>query len=176
MKRWSFVPLRAISPWWWLPVSVVLVTVDYATGPYFQFPSVYILVVVVASWFSGLPAGLTLAVVLPLSRAVLMTTVWDEPWDTLVFAATAATRIAVSLAMALLTARLAEHERLLSKEVAVLTALLPICTYCRKIKDNAEQWSTLDDYVARRQDEFSTDLCPTCAQANFPEHFAPRQA
>ena len=30
-------------PGWWLPIAAALVGFDYATGPYYQFPAVYIL-------------------------------------------------------------------------------------------------------------------------------------
>jgi hypothetical protein len=170
MKRWSFLPLGSISPWWWVPAAIGLVAVDYATGPFFQFPSVYILFVVGASWFSGMPTGVALAIALPLSRAVLMTAVWDEPWDSLIFVATAITRTSVSLVMAVLTARLAAHERSMVHEVEVLTSLLPVCTDCRRIRRTDDRWTTLEAYAAEAPPEFATGLCPDCATSRFPEY------
>lgn len=170
MKRWSFAPLHSISPWWWLPVAAALVTVDYVTGPYFQFPSVYILVVVAAAWFSGLTTGLALAVIMPLSRVVLMLTLWSQPWDASAFFATAATRFVVFSVMAVLAARLADHERALAREVEVLTSLLPVCTYCRMIRRSDDRWTTLEAYAREATHEFATGLCPDCASSRLPEY------
>lgn len=170
MKRWSFLPLGPISPWWWVPLAAVLVAVDYVTGPFFQFPSVYILVVAGAAWFSSLRAGLALAVVMPLSRVVLMLTVWDEPWDAEVFIATAATRLLVFSVMAVLAARLADHERAMQSQVQVLKSLLPVCTYCQRIRRNEDQWTTLERYAAEAKDDFATGLCPDCSASHLPEY------
>ena len=172
MKQWTFVPLQTVSPGWWVPLAAVLVAVDYLTGPFFQFPSVYILVVAGAAWFSGLTAGLVLAVVMPLSRVVLMLTVWDEPWDAAVFIATAVTRFVVFSVMAVLVARLAAHERAMVKEVRVLTSLLPVCTYCRKIRRADDGWTSLEAYAAEATNDFAVGMCPDCATSHLPEYAA----
>lgn len=173
MKRWSFMPVGQIAPLWWLAAVLVLVVTDYLTGPYFQFPAVYILPVTIAAWFSGAAAGVALGVVLPLSRLAFMLTLWGEPWDATTILATAITRIGVFAIMAIMAARLADHERALAREVQVLKSLLPICTYCRKIRDAEDEWTTLDAYATKRKSEFSPGLCPDCARARFPEHVAP---
>lgn len=173
LKRWSFVPVGRVSPIVWVPVTAVLLAVDYFTGPYFQFPAVYILPVTLAAWFSGVGAGVTLAVGLPLSRLVFMLTLWGEPWDATTIAATAITRIGVFAVMAVMAARLADHERALMHEVEVLVSLLPVCAYCRKIRDDGDEWSTLDDFVTKRKSGVSAGLCPDCARARFPEYVAP---
>ena len=170
MKQWTLAPLQTISPWWWVPAAMALVTVDYLTGPYCQFPSVYTLVVAGAAWFSGLRAGLALAVVLPLSRVVLMLTVWDEPWDAEIFLATAATRFVAFSVMAVLTARLAAHERALENEVQVLTSLLPVCTYCRKIRRADDRWTSLEAYATEATNDFAVGMCPDCATSHLPEY------
>ena len=173
LKRWSFVPVGRVSPIAWVPVAAGLLAVDYFTGPYFQFPAVYILPVTLAAWFSGVGAGVTLGVVLPLTRLVFMLTLWGEPWDSATIVATAITRVGVFTVMAVMAARLADHERRLTHEVEVLVSLLPVCAYCRKIRDAGDEWSTLDDYATKRKGGFSTGLCPDCARARFTEHVAP---
>lgn len=128
LRRWSFVPVGRVSPIWWLAVAIVMVAGDYLTGPYFQFPAIYVIPVTAAAWFSGAAAGLALAVVLPLSRLVFMLTLWGEPWDATTILATAVTRVGVFAFMAVMAARLADHERLLAREVKVLASLLLVCT------------------------------------------------
>lgn len=174
VKRWSFIPVGQVTPIWWVAVAIPLLVVDYLAGPYFQFPTVYVLPVALAAWFSGLAAGLALAVLFPLARLTLMLTVFGEPWDASTSVATAVTRIVVFAVMAAVSARLATHERALSREVQTLRSLLVVCTYCSRIRDDADHWDSLEDYVAQRKGDFSEGLCPDCAQERFPEHFPPR--
>lgn len=161
--------------WVFVPLVVVLVAVDSKTGPYFQLPSSYILIVVFAAWFSGLPAGLGLAVVLPFSRLALMEWVWHQPWSPFDYFGTAAVRLAVWSLMAVITARLAEYERALRTERDVLVSLLPVCTFCHKIHAGQEQWEALEVYAEKHKGQFASGLCPDCARSQFPEHFPPPQ-
>ena len=176
VKQLTFLPVVKVPPFWWALVVLALATADFVTGPYFQLPAVYVIPVALAAWFSGRNAGLVLAGALPLSRVLLMVTLWDEPWDTEVYVATAVTRIAAYVVMALMTSRLAEFERSLAREVTALRSLLPVCTYCHKIRDAGDQWDTLDSYVARSPVEFSPGMCPDCARIHLPEYApAPRE-
>ena len=71
-----------------------------------------------------------------------------------------------------ITARKAEDEerrRLVSElqtalaEVRTLQGILPICSYCRKIRDDDDNWQTMERYVSQRTDaQFSHSICPTC--------------
>jgi PAS domain S-box-containing protein len=62
-----------------------------------------------------------------------------------------------------------ERERLLRElqvalaEVRALQAFLPICTYCKKIRDDENYWHSVEAYVARHTNtRFSHSICPTC--------------
>lgn len=58
--------------------------------------------------------------------------------------------------------RVHELEAALS-EVKVLRGLLPICMYCKRVRDEAEAWRALDEYVAAHSDAaFSHGVCPHC--------------
>ncbi|HYC33212.1 MAG TPA: response regulator [Gemmatimonadales bacterium] len=63
-----------------------------------------------------------------------------------------------------MAARLRVAQRILAMqtEIGQLQGLLPICSYCRKIRED-DQWSTLEDYVARRTEvALSHSICPGC--------------
>jgi PAS domain S-box-containing protein len=48
-------------------------------------------------------------------------------------------------------------------EVRSLRELLPICSYCRKIRDDDEQWLSVETYLARHTTtRFSHGICPNC--------------
>jgi CheY-like chemotaxis protein len=61
-----------------------------------------------------------------------------------------------------LAARVRELEEALA-QVHQLQGLLPICSYCKKIRDDRDYWERVEDYIARRADvRFSHGICPQC--------------
>jgi PAS domain S-box-containing protein len=64
------------------------------------------------------------------------------------------------------TDRIAAEEALTRRrlaELAQLAELLPICSYCRKIRDDHGYWQRVEDYVSSRtMTEFTHGICPTC--------------
>jgi PAS domain S-box-containing protein len=56
-------------------------------------------------------------------------------------------------------------------KVRTLSGTLPICGYCRKIRDEEGSWSQFEVYVARHTDSlFSHGVCPDCLRIHFPEY------
>ena len=75
-------------------------------------------------------------------------------------------RVRVGLRMLDLQARLADRvselERALSR-VRQLQGLLPICAYCKKIRDDQNYWSQVESYISKHADvQFSHGICPEC--------------
>lgn len=63
-----------------------------------------------------------------------------------------------------------ELEKALS-EIKVLTGLLPICTTCKKIRDDQGYWNNLESYIHSRSEvQFSHGICPDCAKELYPEY------
>jgi DNA-binding response OmpR family regulator len=66
-----------------------------------------------------------------------------------------------------LTARLRVAERILAlhTEVKQLEGLLPICSYCKKIRDDKNTWQPIERYIGKRTEAtFSHGACPTCIE------------
>jgi len=64
---------------------------------------------------------------------------------------------------AALQGHVVELEKVLS-EVKVLNGLLPICSSCKKIRDDQGYWNQLEDYIdAHSEATFTHGLCPACA-------------
>ncbi len=67
-----------------------------------------------------------------------------------------------------LQARLRVAERILSlqAEVKALEGLLPVCSYCKRIRDDARtEWVPMEQYINERTDaSFSHGICPDCRQ------------
>ena len=48
-------------------------------------------------------------------------------------------------------------------ELRQLQAILPICSYCRRIRDEHGNWQLIDVYVSERSmTEFTHGMCPSC--------------
>lgn len=61
-----------------------------------------------------------------------------------------------------LALRVAELEEALSR-VKQLQGLLPICSYCKKIRDDRNYWEQVESYIARHSEaQFSHSICPDC--------------
>ena len=55
-------------------------------------------------------------------------------------------------------------------EVKVLSDLLPICSGCKKIRDDKGYWSQIENYIAVHADiKFSHSLCPDCLKRLYPD-------
>ncbi len=63
-----------------------------------------------------------------------------------------------------LAARVKELELALSK-VKQLQGLLPICCYCKKIRDDQNYWRQVEGYVAEHSEaQFTHAICPSCRE------------
>jgi len=62
-----------------------------------------------------------------------------------------------------------ELEKALAK-VRRLSGLLPICAYCKAIRDDSDYWHRVEEYVSEHADvQFSHGICPTCLDAAMNE-------
>ncbi len=69
-----------------------------------------------------------------------------------------------------------ERNRLLQKlqealdNVRTLSGLLPICSYCKKIKDDKGYWEQVETYLSQRSDVlFTHGMCPDCLRKIYPD-------
>jgi glucose-6-phosphate-specific signal transduction histidine kinase len=62
-------------------LGAITLAADYATGPYIRFPVLFLLPIILASWYHGWPLGVGVAALLPTLRLSLSWH-WDEttPW------------------------------------------------------------------------------------------------
>jgi CheY-like chemotaxis protein len=77
-------------------------------------------------------------------------------------------RVNVGARVLTLQERLADHVGELREALASvkhLHGLLPICTYCKRIRGDDQYWTQVESYVSARSDaQFSHAICPPCAQ------------
>jgi CheY-like chemotaxis protein len=73
--------------------------------------------------------------------------------------------LAKPLQRELLRTRLHMAERILryTTEISQLQDLIPMCSYCQKVRDGADYWERVDTYIkARTGTHFSHGVCPGC--------------
>lgn len=64
--------------------------------------------------------------------------------------------------------RIAALEKALD-QVKKLHGLLPICSYCKKIRNDSNYWQQLEEYISSHSGaEFSHGICPDCFKKYFP--------
>ena len=55
------------------------------------------------------------------------------------------------------------------KEVKTLSGLIPICSSCKKIRDDKGFWNQLELYIREHSEaEFSHGICPDCVEKLYP--------
>ncbi|GJL66340.1 MAG: hypothetical protein NPIRA05_13110 [Nitrospirales bacterium] len=83
-------------------------------------------------------------------------------------------RVRVGLRVLLLQEKLEERVHGLEQalaEVKQLQGLLPICSYCKKIRNDENYWQQVEEYLSHRIDiQFSHGVCPHC----FEKEIAPQ--
>jgi PAS domain S-box-containing protein len=66
-------------------------------------------------------------------------------------------------------AAIREKEKALA-QLRVLSGLLPICTHCRKVRDDEGYWRNLETYISAHSNAvFSHSLCEVCLKQHYGE-------
>lgn len=160
---------------WWLAVlsvSAGLLAADFFTGPFILFPLTFVLPVSLAGWFLGRWPAVVIAVALTSLRFVLVLG-WGVPEFSLTIATiNAGIRLVVFVGLGLLVDKLARQHRELARRVRILEGLLPICMFCKKIRQPDGKWESVEVYVGTRTEaRFSHGICESCARKHYPELF-----
>lgn len=75
-------------------------------------------------------------------------------------------RVNVGVAVVELEQRLAERVAELEAALAhvkLLQGILPICSYCKHVRDDQNYWQTVESYVTSHSEaKFSHSICPSC--------------
>ena len=153
-----------------IAVAIIFSFLIVATSGYSHGFAVALVAVVAAAWRWGFQAGLAMAVGLG-----VLTTLWThlngiEPStvirDNAVF-------LAIGVCLAVCFAVAGEMLLRLSAaddEIRRLQGLLPICAWCKKIRDDQGAWQHIEEYISSRSDaEFSHSICKQCSTELYGE-------
>ena len=74
-----------------------------------------------------------------------------------------------------LAARVGELEEMVQR-INQLKHLLPICMYCKKVRDDSDYWRDIDEYIHQQTGtDFSHGICPECMAAALSGDFGARK-
>ncbi len=147
---------------------------DYRTAFEFDLFLFYALPVAMAAWGVG-HAGAVATATLSVVTWFCANLIWANPYSSRFYEAwNTGLRCGWILLVALAIAQIRAHlsrERQLNVEltqalgqVKQLRGLLPICAWCKKIRNDAGYWEQVEAYLSRTTDAtFTHGICPACA-------------
>ena len=57
-------------------------------------------------------------------------------------------------------------------EIKTLQGIIPICSHCKKIRDDSGVWNKIEEYIHTHSDvECSHGVCPDCASKHYSEFY-----
>jgi len=144
------------KPWHWLSLSALMVACDYATGSVVQFPLLHILPVSLAAWSGRKAHAYALAVLLPASRTVLSFAwhIQQTPFD-----------LGLNFIIRGIVLAGLVYLLLFLQSMRLLRGLLPICAWCKRIRDENGDWHAVETYVQNHSEaSFTHGICPDCVE------------
>jgi PAS domain S-box-containing protein len=64
------------------------------------------------------------------------------------------------------------RQRQAEEEINTLRDILPVCLFCKKVRDDRGYWEQLDIYIHKYYNaDISHGICPECARTHYPEQF-----
>ena len=71
-----------------------------------------------------------------------------------------------------------EREELIRKlqesltEIKTLRGILPVCCFCKKVRDDEGYWEQVDVYIKKHLDaDVSHSICPECLRKHYPDYY-----
>ena len=55
-------------------------------------------------------------------------------------------------------------------DIKALKGILPLCSFCKKIRDDAGKWEQVDSYIYKHSAaDVSHTICPDCMRKHYPD-------
>jgi K+-sensing histidine kinase KdpD len=170
---------RASAAFLWVAWTIFLAWLDIQTGFQLKLGPFYLLPVLLMTWVGGMAQGLVAAVLaatiwrgIDLVFRPASMPVWILTFDALIHLLSfAAVSLFVSWARSLVM-----RERKLVHDlsdflanVRELEGLLPMCAWCKKVRDDKGYWQQIETYISQHtKADWTHGICPEC-QAKFME-------
>ena len=153
----------------WLLASICIIPLDYFTGPYLDaMVLVYPIPAAMAAWSGARRWSLSLAAALPPVR-MLIFHYWGWRAPPLEAVLDTVLIVLCSIAIALLIF----HLRRQALTLRVLEGMLPICGFCKRIR-NGRAWESLEGFISNHSEaQFSHTFCPECGATHYADYMGP---
>ena len=161
-----------------IPLTVTVALLDYYTGETLRISVLYLLPISLASWKLGKSEAVLVATVSAL--AWLVNHAFIHPQSTglwvplLNSVALFGSFIAVALILSALREAIAAQQRLIEEleqalgQVKTLTGLLPMCSWCKRVRDDHGYWRAVEAYIHEHSNaEVTHGICPECRTSFF---------
>jgi hypothetical protein len=155
-------------------VLVVLVgLLDFVSGYEMSFPLLYLAPITLVTWWAGRRWGVAVAsfsTLVWLGAEMASGHTFTHPlipfWNTLM-------RVSCFLIMVILLAqlkrsyeeqrRIAHELRVSLTQVKILSGLIPMCAWCKKVRDDQGYWQQVEAYIAEHSEAtFTHGICQEC--------------
>jgi hypothetical protein len=165
-NRFSIRSPGRFSPLRWLLASLCIIPLDYCTGPYLDgMVLLYPIPAAMAAWSGSSRGSMALAAALPPVR-MLIFYYWGWHAPALEVVLDTALIILCSIAIALLIF----HLRQQALTLRVLGGMLPICGFCKRIR-NGDAWEHMEGFISNHSEaQFSHTFCAECAAKHYGEY------
>lgn len=163
---WSIPLAGKVHPAVWIGAAAAILALDFLTGPYVQVAILFVLPVALATWSQGKTWGAVVAVALPLVRLPVFYAVWHVPssWELELL------DTAVDVVVLLALVQIIDHIGRQRRELLVLEGMLPICGFCKRIREENGGWRQLESYIAEHSEaKFSHTFCPECGRTHYAD-------
>ena len=158
-------------PWMWTLLVAAMLGADFLTGRYILFPILFVLPILLVAWHSRRWAAYILPLFLSFAR-LLFQYHWGLPGGLTSALINTAIRLAVFALVAALASRVAVQTRELRRRVSLLEGILPICGFCKDIRDDNGEWNKLETYISHHTEaQFSHGVCEKCARQHYGASF-----
>jgi hypothetical protein len=163
-------------------LNIIIGYIDYVTGYDIGISAFYLAPIGLVVWFihSKKSAGIFMAIITSITVTAsnllagqMIRYYAVEVWNTVVhFAFFAISALLIYEVRSNLEKRgqlINELQQALD-QVKTLSGLLPMCSSCKKIRDDQGYWSQVEVYISDHSEaEVSHGMCPDCAKKMYPE-------
>jgi hypothetical protein len=150
-------------------LSLIILAFDYFYGPQIRFPVLFAVPIWLASWHFSKGFGLSLAVTLPLIRFGF--NLFREMDITLFESAINAVLRIIAFVLIVYLTNYVIKTQALERRVRKLEGLLPICSFCKRIRSADNEWIRFEQYITNHSEaQFSHGLCPDCAKKHYSDY------
>jgi len=158
---------------------LVLGAIDTVTGDDFEMFVFYFIPIVLAAWYAGHRWSIAISLisaatwcVSDIYTSVPYSYIWG-PWDAIV-------RLISFLVLAMALSKIKDYQFKLQAvnqqltdamaQIKQLTGIVPMCSFCRKIRDEKQHWIPLEQYITDHSEaQVSHGLCPSCYKKHYGE-------